>query len=295
MSQFDSLIIGEVAQDTNVDYDGTTVQAVGGAVYYSGFAAANIGHRTAVLPKADTSQVDLAAAFAPAPNVTVYPLHSKASFVTKNVYHTADRERRTSTVDSIIEPYQPEEVPQIDAAIWHLAGLVGGDIPNEMIPYAAKHAMVAIDVQTMLRWVENGGMVYRDWAEKKEMLPYVRFLKTDAAEAEILTGLTDRAEAAKVLYSWGAKEILITHNTEVLVYDGHEIYTCPIRARNLSGRTGRGDTTFAGYINERLTNDIPTALRFATALVSLKMETPGPFQGTREDVEAYLRDFYADV
>ena len=292
MSQFDSLIIGEVAQDTNVDYDGTTVRAVGGAVYYSGFAAANIGHKIAVLPKADTSQVDLTAAFAPAPNVTVYPLHSKTSFVTKNVYHTADRERRTSTVDSIIEPYRPEEVPQIDAAIWHLAGLVGGDIPNEMIPYAAQHAMVAIDVQTMLRWVENGGMVYHDWAEKKEMLPYVRFLKTDAAEAEILTGLTDRAEAAKVLYSWGAKEILITHNTEVLVYDGHEIYTCPIKARNLSGRTGRGDTTFAGYINERLTSDIPTALRFATALVSLKMETPGPFQGTRQDVLDFQREFY---
>ena len=292
MSQFDSLIIGEVAQDTNVDYDGTTVRAVGGAVYYSGFAAANIGHKIAVLPKADTSQVDLTAAFAPAPNVTVYPLHSKTSFVTKNVYHTADRERRTSTVDSIIEPYRPEEVPQIDAAIWHLAGLVGGDIPNEMIPYAAQHAMVAIDVQTMLRWVENGGMVYHDWAEKKEMLPYVRFLKTDAAEAEILTGLTDGAEAAKVLYSWGAKEILITHNTEVLVYDGHEIYTCPIKARNLSGRTGRGDTTFAGYINERLTSDIPTALRFATALVSLKMETPGPFQGTRQDVLDFQREFY---
>ena len=82
MSQFDSLIIGEVAQDTNVDYDGTTVHAVGGAVYYSGFAAANTGHKTAVLPKADTAQVDLAAAFAPAPNVTVYPLHSRTSFVT---------------------------------------------------------------------------------------------------------------------------------------------------------------------------------------------------------------------
>ena len=173
-----------------------------------------------------------------------------------------------------------------------LAGLAAGDIPNEMIPFAARHAMVAIDVQTMLRWVENGGMVYHDWAEKKELLPYVRFLKTDAAEAEILTGLTDRAEAARQLYQWGAKEILITHNTEVLVYDGREIYTCPIRARNLSGRTGRGDTTFAGYINERLTADIPTALRFATALVSLKMETPGPFTGTRADVDAYLKEFY---
>ena len=292
MSQFDSLIIGEVAQDTNVDYDGTTVQAVGGAVYYSGFATANIGHKTAVLPKADTSQIYMTAAFAPAPNVTVYPLHSKTSFVTKNVYHTPDRERRTSTVDSMIEPYRPEEVPAIDAAIWHLAGLVGGDIPNEMIPFAAKHAMVAIDVQTMLRCVENGGMVYHDWAEKKELLPYVRFLKTDAAEAEILTGLTDRAEAAKLLYSWGAKEIMITHNSEVLVYDGREIYTCPIRSRNLSGRTGRGDTTFAGYINERLTHDVPTALRTATALVSLKMETPGPFLGTRADVEAYQREFF---
>ena len=292
MSQFDSLIIGEVAQDTNVDYDGTTVHAVGGAVYYSGFAAANTGHKTAVLPKADTAQVDLAAAFAPAPNVTVYPLHSRTSFVTKNVYHTPDRERRTSTVDSVIEPYRTEEVPDIDAAIWHLAGLAAGDIPNEMIPFAARHAMVAIDVQTMLRWVENGGMVYHDWAEKKELLPYVRFLKTDAAEAEILTGFTDRAEAARQLYQWGAKEILITHNTEVLVYDGREIYTCPIRARNLSGRTGRGDTTFAGYINEWLTADIPTALRFATALVSLKMETPGPFTGTRADVDAYLKEFY---
>lgn len=292
MSQFNTLIIGEIAEDTNVDYDGVTVQAIGGAVYYSGFAAANIGHKTAVLPKADTAAVDLKAAFAAAPNITVFPLHSTHSFVTKNVYHTPDRERRTSTVDSVIDPYRPEEIPEIDAAIWHLAGLVGGDIPDEIIPFAAKKALVAIDVQCMLRWVENGGMVYRDWEAKHEMLPYVRFLKTDAAEAEILTGLTDRAEAAKVLYGWGAKEVLITHNTEVLVYDGKEIYTCPIKARSLGGRTGRGDTTFASYINERLTQDIPTALRTATALVSLKMETPGPYMGTRADLENYIKEFY---
>ena len=224
----------------------------------------------------------------------MFPVHSTHSFVTKNVYHTPDRERRTSTVDSVIDPYKPCEVPEeIDAAIWHLAGLVGGDIPDEMIPYAASRgAMVAVDVQTMLRWAENGGMVYHDWAAKKEMLPYIRFLKTDAAEAEILTGTDDRVAAARMLYDWGAKEILITHNTEVLVYDGKDIYTCPIKARNLSGRTGRGDTTFASYITERLTKDIPTALRTATALVSLKMETPGPYMGTREDLDAYMKEFY---
>ena len=142
MSQFDSLIIGEVARDTNVDYDGTTVQAIGGAVYYSGFAAANIGHKIAVLPKADMLPEELEAAFAKAPNATVYALPSKHSFVTKNVYHTPDRERRTSTVDSVIDPYRTEEVPAIDAKIWHLAGLVGGDIPDEMIPFAAERSMV---------------------------------------------------------------------------------------------------------------------------------------------------------
>ena len=217
MKEYASLIIGETALDTNVDYDGSVVHAVGGAVYYSGYAAANMGYRTAVLPKADMTAAELAEVFAGAPNAVVYPLHSRTSFVTKNVYHTPDRERRTATVDSVIEPYRLEEMPEIKAEIWHLAGLVRGDIPNELIPYAAERAMVAIDVQCMLRCEENGGMVYHDWAEKREMLPYVRFLKTDAAEAEILTGLTDRAEAAKMLHSWGAQEVMVTHNTEVLV------------------------------------------------------------------------------
>ena len=135
-------------------------------------------------------------------------------------------------------------------------------------------------------------MAFHDWAEKKEYLPCIDYLKTDAAEAEILTGLTDRAEAAKLLHQWGAKEVLITHNTEVLVYDGREIYTCPIKARNLSGRTGRGDTTFAGYITERQRAGIEDALLYCTALVSLKMETPGPFQGSRDDVLAYIAEFY---
>jgi sugar/nucleoside kinase (ribokinase family) len=87
---------------------------------------------------------------------------------------------------------------------------------------------------------------------------------------------------------------MITHNTEVLVYDGKEIYACPLKPRNLSGRTGRGDTCFSGYITERLTSDIPTALLRAAALVSLKMETPGPFMGTRADVEEFIRLFYTE-
>lgn len=136
-------------------------------------------------------------------------------------------------------------------------------------------------------------MVFHDWADKRKYLPYMDFLKTDAAEAEILTGLTDRAEAARVLHNWGAKEILISHNTEMLAFDGQTMCTCPVKARNLSGRTGRGDTTFGAYLAMRMTGaGMEEALRYATACVSLKMETPGVFRGTKADVEAYLEQFY---
>ena len=107
-----------------------------------------------------------------------------------------------------------------------------------------------------------------------------------------MTGLTNRKEAAKLPHQWGAKEIMITYNSEVLIYNGKDFYSCPIRTGNLSGRTGRGDTTFAAYINERLSKDIKESL--LTATVSLKMETPGPLRASREDVDKYIAEFYGD-
>ena len=155
--------------------------------------------------------------------------------------------------------------------------------------------MVSADAQGFLRHNENGSLCFHDWKDKLKYLPYMDFLKTDAAEAEILTGLTDRTEAAKQLYAWGAKEVLISHNTEMLAYDGRELLTCPVKARNLSGRTGRGDTTFGAYLAMRMIGaGMEEALRYATACVSLKMETPGVFRGSRADVENYIRTFYAE-
>jgi sugar/nucleoside kinase (ribokinase family) len=56
------------------------------------------------------------------------------------------------------------------------------------------------------------------------------------------------------------------------------------------GRTGRGDTTFAGYLARRLDEGPAEALRFAAALVSIKIETPGPFQGTLSDVLSRMNE-----
>ena len=290
--KYDSLVIGPVSLDHNIDYLGNERKEVGGAVVASGFAAARSGNVTALFTKLNPKDASLEERFAPS-GADLYWAESKATCSIRNQYFTADKEKRACTSMGVCDAFRFEEFSHIDAQIYHFAGLVYGDFDSQLFIDASRHGKVAVDVQCMLRHVEpDKTMAFHDWAEKKEVLPYIDFLKTDAAEAEILTGLTDRVAAAKLLHSWGAKEVMITHNTEVLVYDGENIYTCPIKARNLSGRTGRGDTTFAGYINERLRASVPEALQYCTALVSLKMETPGPFMGTRDDVLAYIREFY---
>ena len=289
---YDVFVIGPVSLDHNIDYQGNQRREVGGAVVASGFAAAKSGNKTAVFTKLNPADADVEARFQNS-GADLYWKPSTATCSIRNQYFTPDKEKRSCTSLGVCDPFRFEELPEVETAVYHFAGLVYGDFDGPLFAQAAKHGEVAVDVQCLLRHVEpDQTMSFRDWAEKKEYLPYIDYLKTDAAEAEILTGLTDRAEAAKLLHRWGAKEVLITHNTEVLAYDGRELYTCPIKARNLPGRTGRGDTTFAGDITERQRAGMEEALLYCTALVSLKMETPGPFQRTREDVLNYIKEFY---
>ena len=292
--KYDAIIMGHISLDYNTDHLDNTVEVIGGAVTFSSASAYALGHRVAAFTKVAPADRDRLSGLV-IPREDIFCLPADSSTVMKNKYFTADKERRKCENVSVGTPFSAADIPDLDADIFHFAGLIYGDFNNEMLRKAAERYDVAVDVQALLRHRrDDGSMFFEDWADKKEMLPYIRYLKTDAAEAEILTGTDDRRKAAQMLYDWGAKEILITHNTEVLAFDGREFCTCPIRARNLSGRTGRGDTTFAAYYCERLHHDIPTALLYATATVSAKMETPGPFRGTRADIDAYIDALYPE-
>lgn len=296
MKHYESVIIGHISMDNNIDHLGNGAFVCGGAVLYSSASAYALGHKVAAITRLAEKDSERLSEFT-IPKEDVYAVWCENSTTMKNVYLTPDKERRNSSCLSVGTPFELSDIPNgISADIYHFAGLVYGDFPNEMIKECAKKGKIAVDVQTCLRHVntDTGEMYFEDWSDKKEMLPYIDFLKTDAAEAEIMTGTSDRYEAAKILYGLGTKEVLITHNTEVIAYDGEKIYSCPIRARNLSGRTGRGDTTFAAYINERLTNNIEQSLLYATATVSLKMETPGPLKETRADIESYIKEIYPE-
>lgn len=294
--KYDVLTIGHISLDYNIDYLDNQIIEIGGAVIYSSAAAYALGHKVGAVTKLAKKDSDRLKALV-IPKEDIFCTDSEYSTSIRNKYFTADKERRACTCISQADPFTINDIPNVDSAIYHFAGLIFGDFDGELIKSLSKRGKVAVDVQATLRHQDRndgGRMYFEDWAEKKELLPYIDFLKTDAAEAEILTGCSDRKEAAKMLYDWGAKEICITHNTEVLAYDGKNFYTCPIKARNLSGRSGRGDTTFASYIAERLSNDIASSLLWATATVSLKMEKSGALQVKRDAIENYIKEFYKE-
>jgi sugar/nucleoside kinase (ribokinase family) len=156
---------------------------------------------------------------------------------------------------------------------------MAGEVDLALVRRLSTRGLVALDAQGFVRVRHGAGLVFRDWPEKNEGLPCVEFLKVDSAEAEVLTGQTDPAKAARILHQYGAREVVLTHSGGVLAYTGGSAHEAPWTPREVLGRTGRGDTCFAAYLAKRLTASPEEACRFAALVASLKMEAPGPFRG----------------
>jgi sugar/nucleoside kinase (ribokinase family) len=145
-----------------------------------------------------------------------------------------------------------------------------------------------MDVQGFVRVPEGTELVFRQWPDMREGLAHITYLKVDKAEAELLTGETDLTRAARTLAALGPREIVLTQSSGVTVYADGRIYQAPFTPRNLTGRTGRGDTCFGTYVAKRLSVSAEEACRWAGAVTTLKQERPGPWRGSPADVEALL-------
>ncbi len=287
MAQYDITMIGHVSKDIMILHNGHKDEFFGGPVIYSSASASVSGSKVLVLTKAAPEDMMLLD-YLRDEMVDVNVISSPETTSIKNIYLTADQERRKVTLLSQADPFILEDIPDTVSHIYHLAGLFYGELPSSLIKPLSRRGDVGLDAQGVLRCSEGGRMLFRDWKEKKDMLPYVRFLKTDTAEAQILTGSDDRVEAAKILEGWGAREVMVTHHTEVIVLVDGIIYRAPFDPENLSGRTGRGDTCFAAYMSRRLHDNPDDSIRYAAALTSIKMENPGRFCGTSDDVIARM-------
>jgi sugar/nucleoside kinase (ribokinase family) len=287
MQRYDIVMIGHVSKDIII-YRGEEERILGGAVVQSAAAACRSGAGVLVVTKAARADRDLLGFF-DSIGASLRVLESRSTTSIENVYESEDRERRRVTLLSQAEPFGLDELEGIRTRVFHLAGLFTGELLEELIEPLARRAPVAIDAQGVLRRSEGGELLFRDWAAKERLLPRITYLKTDAAEAEILTGTGDREEAARRLAALGAKEVMVTHNTGVIVLASGAVHRAPFTSRNLSGRTGRGDSCFAAYLAHRFDHGVQESVEYAAALTSMKMERPGPFSGNIEEVLARVK------
>ncbi len=93
-----------------------------------------------------------------------------------------------------------------------------------------------------------------------------------------MTKLSNLKEAVEQISLCGPKEIVLTSNKGILVYADNNFYEAPFKSKIIKGRTGRGDTAIAAYLGRRLKYNPEDSCIFAAALVSRKMEYPGPFK-----------------
>jgi sugar/nucleoside kinase (ribokinase family) len=284
---YDLLIAGHVTHDQLVDR-GKESWFTGGGAFFASFAARRSGVSVLTVTRLAAADLGLLQPLkAEGAEVAVLPGTVTTSI--RNVFETADLDRRQVTLLTQGEAFRLEDFPGVQASTCLLTGLFRGEIPDDLLQPLSARWPLALDLQGVLRTSRDGVFFWQDWAAKRRFLPLVSFLKADALEAEVIAGTPDRREAARRLAGWGAREVMITHSSEVLVYDGRELAAAPFTPANLLGRTGRGDTCFGAYLAWRLTHGVPESLAYAAALTSLKMEKPGPFTGTVEQVLARIK------
>ena len=286
----DIVLIGHISRDIMIDYENKESKSIGGAVIYASAAIKATNLKFTVISKLPKSEASLKKELLDSP-VNWIIKDSKEMTSIKNQYFSPDKERRKVKLLSKADSFTLEDLDNINSSIFYLAGLFVGEIGDSLIKPLSKRGKVALDAQGVLRESdENGDMNLVDWRNKIDLIPYLTYFKVDAAEAEILTGYSDSEKAIRQIGKWGAKEVMLTHNTQVMVLSDNKIYYSPYTNKNNSGRTGRGDTTFSSYLAWRTSHNIEESIKFASTLCSIKMEQPGVFSKTVEDVLKRIKE-----
>jgi sugar/nucleoside kinase (ribokinase family) len=221
--------------------------------------------------------------------VVCFPRYTACSTCITLDYPTTDPDIRKLSVTTVADAITPEEMNQVKAKTIVFGSTLRGEVTLDVILAAkASGAKIGLDVQGFVRVLRGEELRYEPWCEMKTILPHVDYLKSDAVEAEFLTGLSDIRAAAKFYADLGSKEIVLTHRDGMQVLaDG--IYTDrTFNPETLIGRSGRGDTCLGSYAASRLHNPVEKAASISAAVTSLKMEKPIPYDRTPAELDAYL-------
>ncbi|MDZ7260923.1 MAG: PfkB family carbohydrate kinase [candidate division KSB1 bacterium] len=288
---YELALLGHYTKDTIVTTSGTRV-VDGGGFNYGAHVAIRMGLKVAAvtrLAKEDFHVIDELKRL----GVEVFARTTPESTCLRLEYPTSNVDERIIYVTSTAGAFTLDEVKNLQAQAILINASMRGEVSLEVVKeLAKKEALLSADVQGFVRVNRNGKLVYESWPEKQQVLEHIDVLKTDAVEAEMLTGESTIKVAAHILADLGAKEVVLTHRDGVLVYANGRFYEAAFFPQKLVGRSGRGDTCIASYVAKRLTASPEEATIWAAAVTSLKMEAEGHFRREIDEVENLIRRRY---
>lgn len=290
----DIVILGHIAKDI-IEIDGKSHDSLGGAVYYGGVAGSHMGLKITVITRLNEVDFDILNVFKKN-GISYYAYPSEQTSGLKNIYSSKNMEYRDYEPLGFAGLFRKEEIPEINTKFFVIGPIIAGEVDLELLEYVkSKYPRnLCLDIQGFMRFRKDGRVFYSTLSqkEKKQTISNINVLKLDQTEAEILTNQKTIASAAKNLIQFGAKEILITHERGISIFTLTKSFFFPWKNTSSMGRTGRGDTAFISYLGSRITKDPEQSLKFATALTSLKLEAPGPFNLPLYQVESLIKKEY---
>jgi sugar/nucleoside kinase (ribokinase family) len=287
-SVYDIVILGNYTKDTIVSPSGTR-HVDGGGFNYGAHVAAMMGLKTAAVTRLSAEDRRVARALTDL-GVDVFPRYTEHSTHMRLYYPTSNPDERVLSVTHTAGSFTVDQVRDLQARAFLINASIRDEVGVDVIRELRRpRTLLAADVQGFARVVAADGILrYDPWPAKAEVLALIDILKTDAVEAEMLTGCKDINAAARVLAGLGPAEIVLTHRDGLLVLADGRFYEAPFRPRQVVGRSGRGDTCIASYVARRLSASPEEATIWAAAVTSLKMEAEGPIRKSLDEVRQWI-------
>lgn len=292
---YDLAFVGNVAFDEIHPFQGETHTLFGSAVYFAAMAASWSDKRIALITRMAERDGHLLDPMRKT-GIAVHISPSAETTYHRGIFPTENIDDRQITLVKRAGFFTMADLPAMEPTFVNLASVTNQDFTIDFIRGLRDRGFAcAVDMQSFVRNVDErtGAVSFADVAAKKEIAGMAKGVKLDVVEAEYLCGTADLEQAAMQFEEWGTSETMVTQADGVLVRHKSKTYFERFTNRSIVGRTGRGDTVFGAYLVRRMDYGVADSLRFAAALVSIKMETPGPFKGTLEEVLDRMRRDYS--
>lgn len=293
MKSYDVLFCGNYTKDTIITPEGTSY-VDGGGMNYAAFVSKRLGANPSVITRLNKEDERVVKAFN-ADGIDCYAEFTPSSTLMTLEYKTHDVDKRNLYVKGIAGTITPGQLEGLDARIIVTNSSLRGEIEPEFFAEMRKrpNVLLSADVQGFIRVLRGESLVYEPWGAMEQVLKHLDILKSDAVEAEYLTGEKDIEKAAKFYAGLGPKEIVLTHSGGVLIYAEGKFHHFDFHSESQAGRSGRGDTCVGSYVTKRLSLPPYEAGKWAAAATSMKVERSGPFNRSIAEVEAYIQKYYA--